>query len=105
MPDRIFNGLLIAQLVVFVAYSGVVMAMTHRLRTRHAEAWNGMIQFTLFANNSPAGSLKFLRYFVFSSAYRALGDTMLGGLTIALRVLFWTFVAIFAVMAVGVFAK
>ena len=97
--------LLPAMLAVTFVYFGFVVAITHRLKARHSEAWRDMGQYTLFVNSSPGGGFKFLRFFVFSNRYLALSDIPLNRLVLVLRGLFAAWAVLFLAEGVAVFVS
>jgi len=69
------------------AYIAVFIYTNRRLRVRHPDVWQTQGQPT-FWNNSPVQSLRFIKFFVFSSRHRALGDPALDRAALIAKALF-----------------
>lgn len=85
----------VAMFAAAAAYFAVVTAIAHRLKARHGGTWEKLGRFTLFLNNSISGGWKFLRYFIFSNAFRELEDPVLNRLAFAAKALFAIFSVFF----------
>jgi hypothetical protein len=90
-----FDPVLVMSFVVLALYFAAVMALVHRLKSHHNEAWERLGRFSLFFNNSISGSWKFLRYFIFSNTYKELDDLRLNMLVLMVRILFAVFAILF----------
>ena len=70
-----------------VIYLGVCTYLNRMLRYRHPEVWQAQGRPT-FWNNSPANSIRFLKYFVIGSDFKKLRDPKLNLYVAVMRALF-----------------
>jgi len=102
---NILVGLILLGFVYNVIYLSKVKLYVKYMKTNHAEKWKELGEFSLFANNSPSSTLKFLK-FTFSD--RSIDDPkllehkelvkkmLIGGLSI-----FGVIVVLFAVIFIN----
>ena len=69
-------------------YMVVISALSSRLRSKHPAAWNATGSFTLFLNNSPASSVRFLKYIIFSNSFKELNDPIVNTMALLAKILF-----------------
>jgi hypothetical protein len=88
---------------MMLTWFGLVLWVCQRLSARHAAAYEELGSPTLFWNNSPANSLRFVG-FLFSSEIHKLGDQTLARICIFMRVLFAAYIALFVAL-IAMFSK
>jgi hypothetical protein len=88
--DRFFIEFwLIPDGVLTFAYLALAQVVHLYLRARYPEVWERLGRMTLFANNRPGNVWRFLKFFIFSTEYKTLGDGRLERYALWLRVVFW----------------
>jgi hypothetical protein len=91
-----YEIILVVMLLLTTLYLVLVVALTNILKFRHRETWQNIGSYTLFMNNTINGSLKFIKYFVFSNSFLTLDDIQVTVMGFALKVLFFICMALFA---------
>jgi hypothetical protein len=97
-----YEIILVVMLLLTIMYLALVVALTNVLKVRHRETWQSIGSYTLFTNNTASGSLKFIKYFVFSNSFLKLDDIQVTVMGFVLKVLFFVCMSLLAFQSYSV---